>query len=50
MKIIITEEQYSRYMRRRYECMKEFVDKLTSGEEKLDIPLVTLNGILTNIF
>ena len=38
MKIIITEEQYSRYMRRRYECMKEFVDKLTSGEEKLLVP------------
>jgi hypothetical protein len=39
MKIIITEEQYSRYMRRRYECMKEFVDKLTSGEEKPLAPL-----------
>ena len=38
MKIIITEEQYSRYMRRRYECMKEFVDKLTSGEEILPVP------------
>lgn len=38
MKIIITEEQYSRYMRRRYECMKEYVDKLISGEENFSIP------------
>ncbi len=38
MKIIITEEQYSRYMRRRYECMKEYIDKLISGEEKMGVP------------
>jgi len=38
MKIIITEEQYSRYIKRRYECMKEYVDKLINREEKLDIP------------
>ena len=43
MKIIITEEQYSRYMRRRYECMKEFVDKLTSGEEKVGVPPSSLD-------
>ena len=38
MKIIITEEQYSRYMKRRYDCMKEYVDKLISGEENFGIP------------
>lgn len=38
MKIIITEEQYSRYMRRRYECMKEYIDKLISREENLLVP------------
>lgn len=38
MKIIITEEQYSRYIKRRYDCMKEYVDKLISGEENFFIP------------
>ena len=46
MKIIITEEQYSRYMRRRYECMKEFVDKLTSGEEKPFVPPGNLSYLI----
>ena len=38
MKIIITEEQYSRYMKRRFHCMEEYVDKLISGEENFSIP------------
>ena len=38
MKIIITEEQYSRYIRRRYDCMNEYIDKLISGEEKMGVP------------
>lgn len=37
MKIIITEEQYSLYLKRRYLCMGEYVDQLKSGEEKLRV-------------
>jgi|LakMenEpi03Aug12_release.lakeMendotaPanAssembly.Ray.scaffolds.fasta_scaffold3358220_1 hypothetical protein len=38
MKVIITEEQLSVYVRRRYHCMKDYLDKLASGEERLFIP------------
>ena len=38
MKIIITEEQNSLYVRRRYHCMKEYIDKLKSGEETIPVP------------
>ena len=38
MKIIITEEQYSRYIKRRFHCMEEYVDKLISGEDSIPVP------------
>lgn len=38
MKVLITEEQYNLYIRRRYPCMKEYIDRLKSGEETLLIP------------
>ena len=38
MKIIITERQYSLYLKRRYHCMREYVDHLKSGREKLPVP------------
>ncbi len=38
MKIIITEEQYSVYIKRRFSCFRKYVDKLLSGEERLRIP------------
>jgi hypothetical protein len=41
MKIIITEEQYSRYLIRRFDCMREYIDKLKSGEVRLPIPIGT---------
>ena len=34
----MTERQYSLYSKRRYDCMKDYVDKLKSGEEKLLVP------------
>jgi len=39
MKIIITERQYSLYLKRRYHCIREYIDQLKSGEEKLRIPI-----------
>ena len=38
MKIIITEEQYGIYFRRRVDCMRDYVDNLKSGEESLPVP------------
>jgi len=38
MKVIITEGQLSRYLIRRLDCMRDFIDKLKSGEVKLPIP------------
>jgi len=38
MKVIITEEQYGLYVRRRYDCMEEYIDQLKSGEERLRVP------------
>jgi hypothetical protein len=38
MKIIITERQYSLYLRRRYPCVGEYIDQLKSGDENLLIP------------
>jgi len=38
MEILITEEQYSRYMKRRFHCIRDFVDKLNSGESDFPIP------------
>ena len=38
MKVLITEEQYNLYIRRRHYCMKEYIDRLKSGEETLLIP------------
>ena len=31
MKIIITEEQYGFYVRRRYNCMRSYINKLKNG-------------------
>jgi hypothetical protein len=38
MKVIITEGQLSRYLIRRLDCIRDFIDKLKSGEVKLPIP------------
>lgn len=38
MKIIITERQYSLYLKRRYNCLREYIDKLKSGEQLLSVP------------
>jgi hypothetical protein len=38
MKIIITEEQYSLYLKRRYLCLRDYVDQLKRGEEKIPVP------------
>ena len=38
MKIIITEEQYSLYLKRRYHCMREYIDQLMNGEVSLLVP------------
>lgn len=38
MKVLVTEEQYGLYTRRRYNCMEEYIDQLKSGEERLNIP------------
>ena len=38
MKVLVTEEQYGLYVRRRYHCMKEYIDQLKSGEVKLLVP------------
>jgi hypothetical protein len=38
MKVLVTEEQYNLYIRRRYPCMRDIIDKFLSGEEKLSIP------------
>lgn len=42
MKIIITEEQYNLYLRRRLDCMSDYVDKLKSGEQVLPVPSTSL--------
>jgi hypothetical protein len=38
MKVIITERQISNYIRRRFSCMREYIDQLKSGEVKLPVP------------
>jgi hypothetical protein len=38
MKVIITEEQYGFYVRRRYNCMRSYINQLKSGEENLLVP------------
>ena len=34
MKIIITERQYSIYLKRRYHCLREYIDQLVKYEKK----------------
>jgi len=38
MKVLVTEEQFGLYTRRRYNCMEEYIDQLKSGEERLRVP------------
>jgi len=38
MKVIITEEQYGLYVRRRYDCMRSYINQIKSGEENLLVP------------
>ena len=43
MKILITENQYSLYIRRRYKCVEHYIDELKAGKEKLRIPPGSFN-------
>lgn len=43
MKVIITEEQYGFYVRRRYDCMRSYINQLKNGEENLLVPTSSFN-------
>ena len=38
MKVLVTEEQYGLYTRRRYDCMRSYINKLKNGDEFLLVP------------
>ena len=46
----MTERQYSLYLKRRYDCMKDYVDKLKSGEEKLPVPSTSFEWNVYHFF
>ena len=48
MKVLITEEQYNLYIRRRYPCMRDIIDKFLSGEKRIVFKDPTLASLIRN--
>ncbi len=48
MKVVISEEQYNRYLARRVDCMRDYIGKLKRGEVELPIPIYDSDWVSYN--